>query len=132
MLSHGYLSHCTKATNSQSHKLPSIVRLIIGFLLYIWLCTNIGLNLITVDQPGFEPKFLGPKVATLPMCYAPLILLSNFCLKHVLPTFVKLIKSLFHLLSTNIIQHIVETDSLTILFKAPRQTSVERGNRNVL
>ena len=34
--------------------------------LYYLLHTNIDLNLITAEQPGFEPGYPGPKVATLP------------------------------------------------------------------
>ena len=34
--------------------------------------TNIDLNSITADQLGSEPETPGPKVATLPLCFAPL------------------------------------------------------------
>ena len=37
-----------------------------------------NLILLTLDQPGFEPRSLGPKVATLPFCYASLTVLSLF------------------------------------------------------
>ena len=40
--------------------------------LYYLLHTNIDLNLIPADHPGFEPRSLGPKVAMLPLCYTPL------------------------------------------------------------
>ena len=45
-------------------------RSIIG--LYYLLHTKMDLNSITADQPGFEPGSLGPKAATLPLCYTPL------------------------------------------------------------
>ena len=56
-------------------------RLIIGF--YYSLHRNINMNLITVDQPGFEPGSLVPKAATLPFCYAPVTKGSmlKFCQK---------------------------------------------------
>ena len=44
---------------------PSIIGL------YYWLHTNIGFNLITADQLGFETGTQGPKVTLLPLCYAP-------------------------------------------------------------
>ena len=34
--------------------------------LYYLLRTNIDLNSIATDQPGFEPRSPGPKAATLP------------------------------------------------------------------
>ena len=38
----------------------------------VYRVPNIDLNLITADQPGLELGSLGPKVATLPLCYTPL------------------------------------------------------------
>ena len=45
--------------------------------LYYSLQTNIHLNLITTNQPGFEPGSSGPKAAMLPLCYAPLTTLNK-------------------------------------------------------
>ena len=44
--------------------------------MYYSLHTNIDLNLITAYQPGFKTGSLGPKAASLQLCYAPLTLFS--------------------------------------------------------
>ena len=43
---------------------------------------NINLNWTTADQPGIEPESPGPKVAKLPMCYAPLTAMVIYCQMH--------------------------------------------------
>ena len=44
--------------------------------MYYSLCTNIDLNSITVNKPGFETGSHTPKVDMLPLCYTPLTLWS--------------------------------------------------------
>ena len=65
--SHGYLLPCAKNTPSHMG-----LQLIVSSITGISLCTNVDLNLIIVDQLRFEPLSPEPKVAMLPLCYAPL------------------------------------------------------------
>ena len=49
------------------------------YYLYKTTCI-IDLNLIIYrSSPGFESRSLGPKVATLPLCYTPLSIFAHIC-----------------------------------------------------
>ena len=54
--------------------------------LYYLRHTNMRLNLLTVDQPGFEHGPLGPKVATLPLCNTTMTAILKFTFKETLQT----------------------------------------------
>ena len=50
--------------------------------LHYSLRTNIDLNPITADQPGFSPKSRIPKAATFLFCYATIVLHSIDTVKY--------------------------------------------------